>query len=209
MRAIGLFVVVLLWAAPASAQNVEMGAQVFHQCAMCHEIGPGAKSRQGPLLTGLFGRRAASIAGFPYSPAMRAAREDGLIWTPETVAAFIAKPKHFEPGTGMIFPGLRNQADIDDVIAYLQSLQADEDIARALGRSLLEINCSGCHAIGAEGASPHEGAPPFRELHERYDVGDLTEALVEGLVSGHPDMPEFTFTPEEAEAIVGYLRSLE
>ena len=62
---------------------------------------------------------------------------------------------------------------------------------------------------GPAGASPHAEAPPFRTLHERYDVGDLEEALVEGLVSGHPDMPEFEFEPEQAEAIVAYLRSLE
>jgi cytochrome c len=131
------------------------------------------------------------------------------VWTSDTVAAFIARPKHFEPGTGMIFPGLKNPADVEDVIAYLQSLQTPEEIELKTGQSLLEINCGTCHAIGRDGTSPHPEAPPFRTLHERYDVGDLEEALVEGLVSGHPDMPEFQFAPEEAQAIVGYLRSLE
>ena len=83
-----------------------------------------------------------------------------------------------------------------------------EEIARQAG-ALVERYCAGCHAIGPEGASPHEAAPPFRDLHERYDVGDLEEALVEGLVSGHPDMPEFEFEPAQAAAIVAYLRSLE
>ena len=109
----------------------------------------------------------------------------------------------------MIFPGLKNPADVEDVIAYLQSLQTPEAVALQLGRSLLESYCSSCHAIGPEGESPHPEAPPFRTLHDRYDVGDLEEALVEGLVSGHPDMPEFEFDPDQAAAIVAYLRSLE
>jgi cytochrome c len=204
-----LVVAMLLWPAAALAQNMEMGAQVFHQCAMCHEMGDGAKSRQGPLLTGLFGRRAASVPAFPYSVAMQQLGAHGLIWTPETVAAFIAKPKHFEPGTGMIFPGLKSEADIADVIAYMMTFQTPEAIELQLGKSLVDVNCSRCHAIGAEGDSTHPEAPPFRTLHELYDVGDLEEALVEGLVSGHPDMPEFVFEPEEAQGIVRYLRSLE
>jgi cytochrome c len=204
-----LVVAMLLWPAAAGAQTVGMGEQVFARCAMCHEIGAGAKSRQGPLLTGVLGRRAASVPDFPYSQAMRQDRDNGLIWTPETMAGFIGKPKHFEPGTGMIFPGLKNEADIADVIAYITTFQTQEAIALQLGGSLLEIYCSSCHAIGPEGESPHDQAPPFRTLHERYDVGDLEEALVEGLVSGHPDMPEFEFPPEQASAIVWYLKSLE
>ena len=61
------------------------------------------------------------------------------------------------------------------------------------GRELLALYCSDCHTIEMTGDSSHPDAPPFRELHLRYDVEDLSEALVEGLVSGHPDMPEFEF----------------
>lgn len=204
-----LVVAMLILPTATGAQTVSMGEQVFARCAMCHEIGAEARSRQGPLLTGVLGRRAASVPDFAYSEAMRQDRDNGLIWTPETMAGFIGKPKHFEPGTGMIFPGLKNEADIADVIAYIATFQTPEAISLQLGASLLEFNCSGCHAIGPEGESPHDEAPPFRTLHERYDVGDLEEALVEGLVSGHPDMPEFQFQPDEAAAIVLYLRSLE
>jgi cytochrome c len=77
------------------------------------------------------------------------------------------------------------------------------------GRLLVEAYCADCHAIEPAGASPHPDAPPFRTLHERYDVEWLSEALVEGLVTGHPDMPEFDFDPIQAEAIVEYLKSLE
>ncbi len=77
------------------------------------------------------------------------------------------------------------------------------------GLAIVSLYCADCHAIGPEGDSPHAEAPPFRTLHLRYDVEWLSEALVEGLVSGHPDMPEFEFDPAQAEAIVVYLKSLE
>ena len=89
-------------------------------------------------------------------------------------------------------------------VANAPALAQDE----ALGRSLLKVYCSGCHSIERAGDSPHEAAPPFRTLHEKYDVELLSEALVEGLVTGHPDMPEFAFDPQEAAAIVAYIKSL-
>ena len=84
--------------------------------------------------------------------------------------------------------------------------QADEV---SEGRALVEANCSSCHAIGMDDTSPLPAAPPFRELHRRYDVSLLSEALVEGIVTGHPEMPQFEFEPNEAQAIISYLRSLE
>ncbi len=77
------------------------------------------------------------------------------------------------------------------------------------GRSLLQDNCSRCHAIGAEGQSPHDKAPPFRAVMKIYRASSLSEALGEGLVTGHPDMPEFRFPPEDVGAIIDYLHTLE
>ncbi|MBK8083059.1 MAG: cytochrome c [Devosia sp.] len=77
------------------------------------------------------------------------------------------------------------------------------------GHLLVDEYCSDCHAVGATGDSKLAAAPRFRELHLRYDVGDLSESLVEGIVTAHPEMPEFEFDPEQAEAIVLYLKSLE
>lgn len=77
------------------------------------------------------------------------------------------------------------------------------------GEALLQHNCSKCHAVGQTGTSTHEKAPPFREVMGRYPAENLAEALAEGIVSGHPDMPEFTFTAGEINAIVGYLESLK
>lgn len=86
------------------------------------------------------------------------------------------------------------------------STAAAQDIG--VGRALVVDYCSTCHSIERAGDSPHPQAPPFRDLHLRYDVGEIEEGLVEGLVSGHPDMPEFEFDPDQAAAIVAYIRSL-
>jgi mono/diheme cytochrome c family protein len=86
---------------------------------------------------------------------------------------------------------------------------ADEADLVARGKSLLAANCARCHAIEADGKSPHPEALPFREVVLRYPPEQLAEALAEGIMSGHPDMPEFTFEPVEIEAIVAYLASLK
>jgi cytochrome c len=77
------------------------------------------------------------------------------------------------------------------------------------GRALVEKNCARCHAIGTEGDSPHNEAPPFRTLSAKYPVADLAESLAEGIVSGHPDMPIFVFSPQDVAAIIDYLESIQ
>lgn len=78
----------------------------------------------------------------------------------------------------------------------------------AEGRRLSEINCTRCHNIELEGASALAAAPPFRDIVTKYDPAFLEEALVEGIVTGHNDMPEFTFEPDQITAIVAYLQTL-
>lgn len=70
-------------------------------------------------------------------------------------------------------------------------------------------HCSACHAILKTGESPQKLAPPFRELHRRYPVEELTEALGEGIRTGHPMMPEFQLEPSQIEDLLAYLKSLE
>ncbi|GJD99246.1 c-type cytochrome [Methylobacterium isbiliense] len=77
------------------------------------------------------------------------------------------------------------------------------------GETLARTNCARCHAVGRHGASPLREAPPFRELHTRYPVEDLGEALAEGIQTGHPTMPEFRFDPDQVQALIAYLKSLE
>jgi cytochrome c len=77
------------------------------------------------------------------------------------------------------------------------------------GEALLSRHCAMCHAIGPAGSSPHAEAPPFRTLGRRYALDSLEEALGEGLLSGHPDMPEFRFAPHDVGAIIRYLKSIQ
>ena len=77
------------------------------------------------------------------------------------------------------------------------------------GETIARSNCARCHAIGRLGSSPLREAPPFRELHARYPVEDLAESLAEGITTGHPTMPEFRLEPDEADALIAYLKSLE
>lgn len=77
------------------------------------------------------------------------------------------------------------------------------------GHALVTMYCTDCHATEATGESPLPIAPRFRDLHLRYDVEFLSEALVEGIVTAHPEMPQFEFDPEQAAAIVAYLKTLE
>ena len=78
----------------------------------------------------------------------------------------------------------------------------------AKGLEILNANCGRCHATGEDDASKHAEAPPFRVVVTRYPPENLAEALAEGIVSGHPDMPEFVFQPAEIEAILAYLGTL-
>lgn len=86
--------------------------------------------------------------------------------------------------------------------------RADEALIAA-GKAIAEESCSGCHAVGTEGDSPREGAPLFRELAQRYPIDSLEEALAEGIVTAHPDMPQIEMTPEEIGAFLAYLKSIQ
>lgn len=83
------------------------------------------------------------------------------------------------------------------------------DPAAARGQAVAQRLCASCHAIGRNGSSPHAGAPAFRDLSKRYPVADLAESLVEGMMTGHPDMPEYQFTPDGANDFIAYLESIQ
>lgn len=77
------------------------------------------------------------------------------------------------------------------------------------GETLLARDCGRCHAIGRTGDSAHKLAPAFRALAKRYPIESLEEALGEGIMSGHPDMPEFKFDADDVGAIIAYLKSIQ
>jgi cytochrome c len=84
---------------------------------------------------------------------------------------------------------------------------AAEDLK--LGQSLLARDCGHCHAVGRADNSRDKEAPPFRSLGKRYSIESLEEALGEGIMSGHPDMPEFKFDADDVGAIIAYLKSIQ
>jgi mono/diheme cytochrome c family protein len=83
------------------------------------------------------------------------------------------------------------------------------DPQAAEGRYLVKIHCADCHAIDRHDGSKHPEAPPFRELSKRYPVASLEESLAEGIVVGHPEMPEFRFRPEDVAAIISWLEAIQ
>ncbi len=93
-------------------------------------------------------------------------------------------------------------------VGFASAVQAGDEEMIAQGKALVEEKCAKCHAIGRDDTSPHEKAPPFRDVVEIYPSENLAEALAEGIVSGHPDMPVFKFEPPQIEAFLGYLNSL-
>lgn len=79
----------------------------------------------------------------------------------------------------------------------------------AEGRQIAETHCAACHAIGAEGVSPHQMAPPFRTLSRNYPISSLEEAFAEGVLVGHPDMPEFRLEPPQIDALIAYITTVQ
>jgi len=77
------------------------------------------------------------------------------------------------------------------------------------GKRLARLYCAKCHAIDKVSRSPLRIAPPFRTLHERYPVEELQEALAEGIVTGHPTMPEFRFESDQVADFIAFLKTLE
>jgi cytochrome c553 len=77
------------------------------------------------------------------------------------------------------------------------------------GLTIARTNCARCHSIDKLSESPLKIAPPFRTLHERYPVTDLQEPLAEGIVTGHPTMPEFRFDADQVHDLVEFLKTLQ
>jgi cytochrome c2 len=109
----------------AIAQDAAAGEQAFKRCTACHGVGEGAANRMGPQLNGVVGKQAGTQEGYNYSRAMAEAGQEGLVWTPETLAEFIKDPRGFLPGTKMNFAGVPDDKAIADIIAYLITFSPD------------------------------------------------------------------------------------
>jgi len=102
---------------------------------------------------------------------------------------------------------MRHAALLALLLAATATARADEELV-AQGAAFAEENCARCHAVGAVGTSPNPDAPPFRTFQTMWPLESLEEALGEGIVVGHPDMPEFELDQPQIDALLAYLASL-
>ncbi len=108
--------------ANAQAQDAAAGEQVFKKCFPCHSIGEGAKNKVGPELNGIDGRHSGTAPGYSYSEANKTS---GIVWNEQTFKEYITDPRAKVPGTKMIFPGIKNEKERDDLWAYLKQFGPD------------------------------------------------------------------------------------
>ena len=107
---------VLLLPGISLAADAAAGEKVFVRCKICHTVQAGGPNTVGPNLHGVFGRKAGSADGFSYSAAMK---DSGITWDDETVAKYLRDPRGAIPGNKMAFPGIKNEEEIANLLAYL------------------------------------------------------------------------------------------
>ncbi|GGD17138.1 c-type cytochrome [Aureimonas glaciei] len=119
---LGALALLAAGSASGAEGNAEAGKKVFNKCATCHGIGD-KKGAVGPSLNGVVGRTAGTLEDYKskYSKPMVAAGAAGLVWSEAELAAWVADPKKKVPGTKMVFPGLKKEQEIADVVAYVKS----------------------------------------------------------------------------------------
>ena len=118
-RAVLLVCLAVPGLAAQAAPDAARGEQVYARCLGCHAL---ASDRVGPRHCGLVGRRAASVAGFDYSPAMK---QSGIVWNEKSLNRFLAKPMDAVPGTSMTYDGVPLATDRKDLIAYLKHVNTE------------------------------------------------------------------------------------
>jgi cytochrome c len=106
----------------ASAQDAALGEKVFLKCRACHQIGEGAKDAVGPVLNGVVGRKAGTYPGYSYSDANK---NSGITWDEASFKDYIKDPRAKIPGTKMIFPGVKDEKQADNLWAYLKQFGPD------------------------------------------------------------------------------------
>jgi len=123
MKSLVIAAVVLAASTGATlAQDVEAGESSFKKCLPCHDIGDDARNKVGPVLNGLAGRKSGTVEGFSYSDANK---NSGITWDEATFKDYIKDPRAKIPGTKMIFPGIKNEKEADNLWAYISQFKAD------------------------------------------------------------------------------------
>lgn len=106
----------------ALAQDLAAGATSYKKCVTCHDVGPNAKNKVGPVLNGLNGRHSGTVAGYNYSAANK---NSGIVWDEATFLEYIKDPKAKIPGTKMVFVGIKNETEAKNLWAHLKQFAAD------------------------------------------------------------------------------------
>ena len=122
---LSLLVAVTSIAAAQSAraqENIAAGEASFKKCLACHSIGEGAKNKVGPVLNGLDGRKSGTAPDYSYSDANK---NSGITWGKDQFLEYITDPKAKIPGTKMIFPGIKNEKERNDLWAYISQFDKD------------------------------------------------------------------------------------
>ena len=114
--------IAVISAGAAKAEDLAAGATSFKKCAPCHDVGPTAKNKVGPVLNGLDGRKSGSVAGYSYSDANKGS---GITWTDASFLEYIKDPKAKIPNTKMTFAGIKNEDEAKNLWAYLKQYDAD------------------------------------------------------------------------------------
>ena len=106
----------------STAQDIDAGERSFRKCQPCHDIGQGAKNKIGPILNGLDGRKAGSVANYSYSAPNK---ESDITWNETTFKEYITDPRTKIPGTKMVFPGIKDEKEQKDLWGYLKQYKMD------------------------------------------------------------------------------------
>jgi cytochrome c len=109
-------------ASAALAQDAAAGKTSFNKCLACHAAGEGAKNKVGPVLNGLDGRKSGTVEGYSYSDANK---NSGITWNKDQFLDYIKDPKAKIPNTKMIFPGIKNEKEANDLWAFLAQYDKD------------------------------------------------------------------------------------
>jgi cytochrome c len=106
----------------ALAQDATAGKSSFNKCMACHAIGAGAKNKVGPELNGIDGRKSGTAEGYSYSDANK---NSGITWSKDQFLEYIKEPKTKIPGTKMVFAGIKNEKEANDLWAFLSQYDKD------------------------------------------------------------------------------------
>jgi len=208
--------------------DAEKGERAFNDCKGCHQVGQGARDRIGPHLNGIFGRRAGAHDGYAYSEGLERMSNDGLVWTLETLDAYIENPRALVSKTRMSYRGMKDAQKRADLLAYLRTFSdnpanipeaaptaigTDHDLDPAILAlegdpeygEYLATECVSCHK--ADGTA--EGIPSIT----RWPEEDFVVAMhaYKNKLRPHPVMQMMAgrLSNEEIAALAAYFQDLD